>query len=184
MLNLSSAASLILIVSIFETQVTRTIYISLLRIRGVTRGEKGLKNVKGLIALTVLAVAFAGALYLLPASGHPYWLDEEQGDGFQPPMWDDEGLNGSYGAWNQSYPGCPWGYLGPEDGEPGWRYPPWYDPEQGTPEGGEPGDDEPRGYYPGPGCGGMMGGGYRRGGYGPRGGGYGRGGRSSRWGSS
>jgi len=168
-----------LVVSISETQVTRTLYISVLRIGGVTRGEEGLKYVKGLIALAVLAVAFAGALYLTPASAHPYWLNEEQGDDFVSPLWSDEGFNSSDGEWHRPHPGCPWGYAGPEEGEPGWSSPPWYDPEQGTPEGGEPGEERPRGYHPGPGCGGMMGGGYGRGGHGPRGGGYSRGGRSS-----
>jgi hypothetical protein len=105
----------------------------------------------------------AGAYFLLPASAHPYWAGNETAE-YVPPMWAEEGYNGTYGPWHEPYPGCPMWENGTESGEPQWNPPPWHDPDW------EPGEGE-SGYGPGPGCG-MMGQG-SRGARGSRGGGMG-----------
>mgnify|MGYP006865048078 CR=1 FL=1 len=106
-----------------------------------------MKNNKVVVTLAVLVIA-VGAYFLLPVFAHPDgWGNETQG--YIPPMWAEEGYNGSYGygPGHMPYPGCPMWEYDTESGEPEWNPPPWHDPEW-TPEEGQSG-------Y-GPGCG-MMG---------------------------
>lgn len=129
-----------------------------------------MKNTKAVVALAALAIV-AGAYFLLPASAHPNWYGNETAE-YVPPMWDEEGYNGSYGPWHEPPEDCPMWDYDTESGEPEWNPPPWHDPDWA------PGEGEP-GHRHGPGCGmtgrsssgPMGGGGSRRGGMG-----YGHGG--------
>ena len=124
-----------------------------------------MKNSKVVVALAALAIV-AGAYFLLPASAHSYWVGYET-EGYIPPMWDEEGYNGTYGPWQEHPEDCPMWDYDTESGEPEWNPPPWHDPDW-VPEEGEPG-------Y-GPGCGMMgRGSGGSMGGRGSRGGGIGYG---------
>ena len=117
-----------------------------------------MKNTKIVVALAALTIV-AGAYFLLPASAHPSWAGNET-EGYVPPMWAEEGYNGShvYGPGHEPYPGCPMWDYDMESGDPEWNPPPLhYDGE------GEPG------WHQGPGCGmmgpssgGLMGGGSSR----------------------
>ena len=130
-----------------------------------------MKNTKVVVALAALAIV-AGAYFLLPASAHPYWVGNET-EGYVPPMWDEDGYNGShaYGMGHEPHEDCPMWDYDTESGEPEWNPPPMHDHEEH--EEGEPG------WHQGPGCG-MMGagsGGPMGGGSSRRGGmGYGHGG--------
>ena len=115
-----------------------------------------MNKTKVVVALAALAIV-AGAYFLLPASAHPFGYGNET-EGYVPPMWAEEGYNGSYGPWHEPSEDCPMWDYDTESGEPEWSPPPWHDPEEH--EEGEPG------HRPGPGCG-MMG----RGSNGPMGGG-------------
>jgi hypothetical protein len=106
-----------------------------------------LKKIKAVVAFAALAV-MAGAYFLLPASAHPYWYGNETAE-YVPPMWDEEGYNGTYGPWHEPPEDCPMWDYDTEGGEPEWNPPPWHDHEEREP-----------GWHRGPGCG-MMGEGSR-----------------------
>jgi len=122
-----------------------------------------MKNTKVVVALAALAI-MAGAYFLLPASAHPFGYGNET-EGYIPPMWAEEGYNGTNGPWHDPSEDCPmWDYA-TESGESEWNPPPWHDHEEGEP-----------GWHQGPGCGMMgQGSGGPMGGRGSRGGGMGYG---------
>ena len=88
-----------------------------------------MRNTKIVVALAALAIV-VGAYFLLPASAHPYWNGTET-EGSIPPMWDEEGFNGShaYGPGHEPHEDCSMWDYDTESGEPEWNPPPWHDPD-------------------------------------------------------
>jgi len=67
-----------------------------------------LKNRTVLIA-TVLTVALAASVFVIPALARSYWAGEgpEEGEEFVPPCWTDEDDECPYGYEHEGYEDCP-----------------------------------------------------------------------------